>query len=283
MIRRGWEGLVRRLARLTRLARPLLLDERRCPGCGCVAQASPDPDSSLCPDCCLALAPLEGLAPLACLGCGQLPEVSPEVSPDFSPDVSQTFSQPALCQACREAPRPWGRLVSFGPYDGRLRDLILAYKFQARLDLGRQLQECLLAAFERAAAADPELCACELVVPVPLHPRRLSWRGFNQSRELARLLARRRGLPIRQEALLRVRRTVPQMELGRAERAENIRGAFAASPELLAGRTALLVDDIMTTGSTLEECSRMILAAGAAQVHVLVLARASRSVCGGEK
>jgi ComF family protein len=182
--------------------------------------------------------------------------------------------QPALCRACQDAPRPWGRLVAFGPYEGRLRDLILGYKFEGRLGLGRQLQECLASAFERSAALFPELLACELLVPVPLHPRRLSWRGFNQSRELARLLARRRGLPIRQEALKRVRRTVPQMELDRAKRAENIRGAFAASAEILAGRTALLLDDIMTTGSTLEECSRMMRAAGAAQVHVLVLARA---------
>lgn len=271
MIRQGLENLAR-LARPLLLARSLFLDEVRCPGCGCVAQAVPGLASGLCPDCRLALAPQGGAACLSCPGCGQLSDLSSGLSPGLSPEFPQEL--PALCRACQASPRPWGRLVSFGPYDGRLRDLILAYKFEARLDLGRQLQECLLAAFERSAAAFPELCACEFLVPVPLHPRRLSWRGFNQSRELARLVARRFGLPIRQEALLRVRRTVPQMELDRAARAENIRGAFAADPEILAGRTALLVDDIMTTGSTLEECSRMMLAAGAAQVHVLVLARA---------
>jgi Predicted amidophosphoribosyltransferases len=109
---------------------------------------------------------------------------------------------------------------------------------------------------------------------VPLHTRRLLSRGFNQSRELARLLSARRGLPIWQNALTRVRRTVPQMELARAARAENIRGAFAADERLLAGRSVLLVDDIMTTGSTLEECARAMLAAGALRVDVLVLARA---------
>ena len=137
-----------------------------------------------------------------------------------------------------------------------------------------RLQEFALSAFERGLGMFPELAACEALVPVPLHSRRLAWRGYNQSRELARLLSRRRGLPIRQEALRRVRRTVPQMELDRAERAENIRGAFAASPQLLTGCTVLLVDDIMTTGSTLEECARMMRSAGAVQVHVLVLARA---------
>ncbi len=254
MIRQGLEHLAR-------LARPLLLNESRCPGCGRVAQAAAGQDSALCPDCRAGLAPHQGAA---CPGCGQLPTIPPEVPQAL----------PALCADCRAAPRPWGRLVAWGAYEGRLRDLILGYKFEARLDLGRQLQECLLAAFARGAAAFPELERCELLVPVPLHPRRLAWRGFNQSRELARLVARRRGLAIRQEALARVRRTVPQMELDRSERAENIRGAFAARPDLLSGRTALLVDDIMTTGSTLEECARMMLAGGATAVHVLVLARA---------
>ncbi|OGR38529.1 MAG: hypothetical protein A2051_02965 [Desulfovibrionales bacterium GWA2_65_9] len=272
IIRRGLDHL----ARLAGLARPLLLDEPRCPGCGRVAQPVPGLDRSLCPDCCLALAPPEAAA---CPGCGQLSGLSSDLSSNSASDLAAGLppdvpQQPAFCRACQESPRPWGRLVAFGAYDGRLRDLILRYKFEGQLGLGRQLQECLALAFERSAAVLPELCACELLVPVPLHPRRLSWRGFNQSRELARLVALRRGLPIRQEALKRVRRTVPQMELDRAHRAENIRGAFAASPEILAGRTALLVDDIMTTGSTLEECSRMMLAAGAAQVHVLVLARA---------
>lgn len=254
MIRQGLE-------RLARLARPLLLNENRCPGCGRVAQAAAGRDSALCPDCRAALAPHQGAA---CPGCGQLPEVRLEVPQQL----------PELCADCLVSPRPWGRLVAWGAYEGRLRDLILGYKFEARLDLGRQLQECLQAAFARGAAAFPELERCELLVPVPLHPRRLAWRGFNQSRELARLVARRQGLPIRQEALARVRRTVPQMELDRSERAENIRGAFAARPDLLSGRTALLVDDIMTTGSTLEECARMMLASGATAVHVLVLARA---------
>lgn len=184
------------------------------------------------------------------------------------------LAAPVLCLGCRSAPRPWGRLVAYGPYEGRLRELILAYKFENRLDLGRQLQEFALAAFERGLAQFPELSACDALVPVPLHPKRLRWRGFNQSRELARLLSARRGLPMVQQGLVRVRRTTPQMELKREARAENIRGAFQARKEFVAGRSVLLVDDIMTTGSTLEECARALVAAGAARVDVLVLARA---------
>jgi ComF family protein len=152
--------------------------------------------------------------------------------------------------------------------------MILGYKFEARLDFGRRLQECALAAFERGLEKYPELSALGLLVPVPLHPRRLLSRGFNQSRELARLIVARHGVPVRQEALERVRRTTPQMELSRQARAENIRGALSAKRRMLEGKAVLLVDDIMTTGATLEECARAMLDAGAQRVDVLVLARA---------
>ena len=233
------------------------LAEKRCPNCGQARQDPAGRRASLCPDCLAESASPQG-AP--CPGCGAWPP------------VAQTSA--LLCGDCRRAPRPWGRLVAFGPYGGRLRDAILAYKFESRLDLGRQLQEYALSAFERGAAVCPELAACEVIVPVPLHSRRLAWRGFNQSRELARLLSARRGVPIVQEALSRVRRTVPQMKLGREARVENIRGAFMARRDLVDGRSILLVDDIMTTGATLEECARTMLTAGAARVDVLVLARA---------
>ena len=183
-------------------------------------------------------------------------------------------TQAALCARCQASPRPWGRVLVYGEYEGRLKDMILGYKFSARLDYGRRLQECALAAFEAGLAAHPELSGCEALVPVPLHPRRLLARGFNQSRELARLISARRGLPIWQDALVRVRRTTPQMRLARGARAENIRGAFAGRAELVAGRQLLLVDDIMTTGATLEECARALLHAGAKRVDVLALARA---------
>ncbi len=240
-----------------RLLGPFLLAEARCPACGRAWPRRTGADSALCPDCLAGHQPPEGAA---CPGCGARPP---------APQATAL-----TCGACLRAPRPWGRLMAAGPYDGRLRELILAYKFEGRLDLGRQLQELLLAAFARGLADFPELSGCELLVPVPLHPRRLLSRGFNQSREIARLLAARRALPIRQEALERVRQTIPQMELGARERVENIRGAFAARREAVEGRGVLLVDDIMTTGATLEECARTLAAAGAARVDVLVLARA---------
>jgi len=239
----------------------MLLTEARCPACGRVDGGLGAGASALCRDC--RKPDGEGDAAsrgAPCPGCGEYP-AAPQ-------------SLPLLCGRCREKPRPWGRVLVYGPYDAELRGMILAYKFEQRLDLGRQLMEFALAAFERGIAAFPEVAACEGIVPVPLHGRRLLLRGFNQSREIARLLSARRSLPIWQNALARVRRTVPQMELAREARAENIRGAFVADEKILAGRSVLLVDDIMTTGSTLEECARAMLGAGALRVDVLVLARA---------
>lgn len=238
-----------------------LLTEARCLGCGRLLNRGAELGYSeavqLCTDCLAESAAPEG-AP--CPACGEYPSVAQDL--------------PVVCARCREKPRPWGRTFVYGPYDGPLRELLLAYKFQGRLELGRRLQEFALAAFERGLEECRELALCEALVPVPLHPQRLLSRGFNQSRELARLISARRGLPIWQDALLRVRRTVPQMELEREARAENIRGAFSASAALLSGRRVLLVDDIMTTGSTLDECAKVMLQAEVARVDVLVLARA---------
>lgn len=234
--------------------------------CACCGDQPPDPagtgsGSALCLSCRLALAAPQS-AP--CPGCASWPEAASAL-----PDPL-----PTLCGECRRRPRPWNLAYAHGPYDGQLRDLILAYKFEGRLQAGRTLQECLLHAYERAARTLPDFETPHLLVPVPLHTRRLMRRGFNQAREIARLLSARHGLPLDQRCLRRIRRTTPQMELKREQRADNIKGAFEAETARVAGKNILLVDDIMTTGSTLEECARILLLAGANRVDVLVLARA---------
>jgi len=243
---------------LTILNRALPLTECRCGACGRIAPHSDlKGGSSLCQDCRNALF---DAASAPCPGCGQFPTAPQTV--------------PTLCGECRRKPRPWRRVIVCGPYSGRLKDLVLQYKFNQRLDLGRQLQECALAAYTTAMQRFQDMQGPELIIPVPLHGRRLLGRGFNQAKEIGRLLSSRMGAAIEQRALERVRRTVPQMRLARAERATNIAGAFAAKQELVCGKRILLIDDIMTTGSTLEECTRVLLAAGASEVDVLVLARA---------
>lgn len=123
--------------------------------------------------------------------------------------------------------------------------------------------------------APPLLPAHDLIVPIPLHPDRLRWRGFNQAVPLARALGRISGRPVNPLALSRHRPTPPQVGLGAVDRRRNVRGAFAVrQPAQVRGRTVLLVDDVMTTGATAHECARVLHTAGARAVDVVVLARA---------
>jgi ComF family protein len=109
---------------------------------------------------------------------------------------------------------------------------------------------------------------------VPLHPRRLWWRGFNQAALLAMTIARRLDQPTDLKSLVRIKMTTPQTSKDHDARHRNVRRAFAvARPGRIKGQRVLLVDDVMTTGATVDECARVLIAAGAARVDVLTLAR----------
>lgn len=145
------------------------------------------------------------------------------------------------------------------------------YKFHAALDLGDALADRLLEAARRAGAPFPGL-----LLPAPLSPERLRERGYNQAWELTRRLARRLHAPASASLLLRVRHTARQMDLPLAERAANVRHAFAIEPRRraeLQGREVTVVDDVMTTGATAEEMTRVLRAAGAARVSIWTLTR----------
>jgi ComF family protein len=116
----------------------------------------------------------------------------------------------------------------------------------------------------------------DAIIPVPLHRKRLLSRGYNQSTELCRSLARRLERPVISDGLNRIKNTVPQTKLGTVERQENIKAAFDASSIRVKGKSILLVDDVYTTGATLRECTRTLKRAGTKEVNVLVLARAMR-------
>ena len=114
----------------------------------------------------------------------------------------------------------------------------------------------------------------DLIIPVPLHPKRLRWRGFNQSLLLARQVSRLYEVPVDPFVLCRERETPPQTQLAEDERRKNVRGAFAIYPgKLLKRRSVLLVDDVYTSGATANECSRVLVRGGAREVYVLTLAR----------
>jgi ComF family protein len=158
--------------------------------------------------------------------------------------------------------------LAAGRYDGALRDVIHAFKYEGRRSLGDPLASLMREA-GRSVLED-----CDCVVPVPLHPWRRLRRGFNQARDLAERLDR----PV-VNALWRVRATSSQMALNAATRHTNVRNAFVLSPLVtggmpLRGACVVLVDDVRTTGSTLDECAKVLRRAGATDVHALTVAAA---------
>jgi len=164
---------------------------------------------------------------------------------------------------------PWDRFFFYGPYRGPLGALIRDYKFKSRLGLGVLLGTFLIRAYTRLNPNQPP----GLIVPVPLHKSRLAHRGYNQSLESARALAKAVSRPLAPNALIRNRHTTPQTRLKANERERNLKDAFTADQKLVSGKTILLIDDIMTTGATLKESARTLKRAGAAGMDVLVLAR----------
>lgn len=176
-----------------------------------------------------------------------------------------------LCGDCLTTERPYTVARSVARYQGALLTAIHRFKYRGKIGIGTVLGR-IMADF---AAEIWDMKAFERIVPVPLHRKRLRERGFNQSVILARTLSKRFGMPLDFTSLKRQSPTPPQVGLGREARAVNVQGAFTVShPERIAGRKILLVDDVYTTGSTLEECARVLSRAGAKTVGVLTLARA---------
>ncbi|MEX0697114.1 MAG: ComF family protein [Dongiaceae bacterium] len=155
-------------------------------------------------------------------------------------------------------------------YDDIARTLVHAYKYGDRLDLAPTIGRW-------TASAGRELLAdADILVPVPLHWRRLWARRFNQSAVLAEAVTAASGVPVLHGAIKRVKATVHQVGLSRSERATNVQGAFRVPDEgkaRIAGRRLVLVDDVLTSGATADACARTLLRAGAANVDVLVFAR----------
>ena len=152
-------------------------------------------------------------------------------------------------------------------YAGALRDALHAFKFSGKRALARPLADLLV---EQCGGTLPG--GIEAVVPVPLSPDRERERGFNQARLLAERVAHRLGASLEPRWLARVQATRPQSDLSAAERYLNVRDAFRASPAV-AGRHVLVVDDILTTGATVEACARALRRGGAGRIGVLTVAR----------
>ena len=246
-----------------------LLWPARCAGCD---DYVPD-HLTFCPACAVSVTPLWG----TCAGCAL---------PRGAETLAAAPAGPR-CRACRRAPFAFAQAEVACEYGAALADAIVRMKHGARRDLARRLARLLVDPLLRLLAGG-DLGPRDAVVPVPLHPRKLRRRGFNQALELAQgalaILARRRngpaggvhGLPVlERRALRRIRDTRELGHLGPAARLAEVAGAFAVRGEgRLRGRRVVLIDDVFTTGATLNECASVLRSAGASEVRVVALARA---------
>jgi ComF family protein len=245
-------GVARRLAGLGRTVLDLLLPPR-CLACGEIVEAQ----GRLCPECWAEIGFVLGRQ---CRCCGvPLPDVSAEAP---------------ICGHCLDEPPVFERARSALRYDGVARRLVLRFKHGDRTD-GAPTYAAWMA---RAGA--PLLADADLMIPVPLHRWRLLQRSYNQSAILAAAIGRLAARPVLVDGLVKRRATRSQQTLGAAERRRNVtRDDFALGPRaqaMVADRRVLLVDDVLTTGSTVNACARCLLAGGAAAVDVLTLARVVR-------
>ena len=223
---------------------------RNCIQCGA---SSPVPLRHICWDC---LSDVPKVEPPFCFLCGD--PVAGDVQHDYS------------CFSCSREPPFFDRARSCVRYEGAAGEALRALKYRRSLWVAPDLSGLLFAGVQ----AEYYDCPFDLVTAVPLYPPRRRARGFNQSALLGRMLARRLHLPFRENLLRRTRPTVTQTGLTAPQRAANVCGAFRIGLfARAAGRRILLVDDVMTTGATVNACAGALKKGGAVSVHVITVAR----------
>lgn len=204
---------------------------------------------------------LDGLRPLraeaaVCDGCG----------------IPRDAAIGTRCERCAAGEYHFAQARSFGVYDGALREVLHLFKYQGLQPLAAPLAERMSRVFQ---AERWDQAGFAGVLAVPLSPARQRQRGYNQAELLAGEFSKLTGIPLVKDACRRARETALQTGLTRAQRAENMRGAFAPGPRAhaLRDRAILLIDDVLTTGATLSACARAVRQAGAARVCALTVAR----------
>lgn len=199
--------------------------------------------------------------------CPECQELVPK--PDLMcPMCAEPNQTGILCIKCQAAPPAYNSLRSWGYYREPLRSAILQLKYKRNLGLGDPFSFHLEEVLKR------EKWEVDLICPVPLSTSRRQDRGYNQCEVIAQPLAWRLNIPYQTKALIRHRETRSQVGLSLKERKENVRDAFSVHKEVVRGKNIVVIDDVATTGSTLESCSQALRIAGANNIYCLTLARA---------
>lgn len=207
-----------------------------------------------------------------CVGClDAIETIYPPVCPRCGLPLNDTRANTPVCAYCREAPPQLDGLLAYAFHSGPLREAIHQFKYQDLRSLAGPLGELMAEGWTVLA---PAHAVPDVIVPVPLHPSRQRQRGYNQAALLARELGACLHHPVVEDALVRTRPTTPQVDLNAEERRANVHGAFECRGTRLSGQRVLLVDDVYTTGSTLESASVALREAGTLSVWAYTLARA---------
>lgn len=219
---------------------------------------------------------LDVLFPPRCVGCGEqgvflcrsCAEAMPRALPPRCPLCWRPEPRGEMCGRCLRARPAFAGVRSLYLFQGPVREAVHAFKYNHLSALARAM------AAPMAACEEPDVFSVDLVVPVPLFGRRQRRRGYNQSALLAGEIARLRGLTLAERGLKRLRDTPPQARSVDAEaRRRNVAGAFAGDGRRVEGKRVLLIDDVTTTGATLDACAQALRQAGAASVWALTFAR----------
>ncbi|HEY5626735.1 MAG TPA: ComF family protein [Nitrospira sp.] len=221
---------------------------------GCDKPLATDPVPFFCRQCWDAITPITGPT---CFRCHQ----------PFASAAATSWTPTHQCQNCLAHPPGYQRAWTLFPYLPPLQDAICSFKYHGKVALAKPLASLMISAL-------PNEIDTDIILPVPLHPGRLREREFNQSLLLADQVGHHLSQPVSPHQLVRSLPTAPQTTLSRQERLHNLRQAFAVrNPDTIAGRKLLLIDDVFTTGTTLSECAKALLRAGAESVSALALAR----------
>ncbi len=219
---------------------------------------------------------LDLLFPPRCVGCGKGGEflcarcrsTLQYLPPPLCARCGLPLPAGAECPDCESAPPQIDGIRSLFPYDGIIRQAILQFKYENVRVLAAPLAQ-LMWEYQQARRLP-----AEVLMPVPLHPRRLRSRGYNQSDLLARELGRLASLPVVDDSIVRRKNTAPQARTASvADRRRNVADAFACRDRRAAGKHIIIIDDVCTSGTTLKACATVLKAAGAASVWGLTLAR----------
>lgn len=221
---------------------------------------------------------LDLLYPPSCGGCSargarwcqNCQKTAVKIMPPFCPRCGLSQSNPGLCSLCRKSPPQYTALRSWALFNGPVRNAIHRLKYYKDIAMGEVLSRHLVTCLQTTD------WVLDAVIPVPLGVARLAERGYNQASLLARPLALGLGLDYQPGGLQKIRDTPAQVGLSLEQRKRNVAGSFQAVSRTVAGSHILIVDDVSTSGATLNACADALLSGGAAAVYAITLARASR-------